>query len=140
MSCASSSQARKLYSRRVGIAIALYVVAILSCIYLLRYASPGPGIAVLHAIVPSLPILATLVAVGVYLRDETDEFQRFLFQQTLLWGIGITLAFTSVWGLLEMFTGTPHFPVFFTFQVFWFFVGTSQPFIRRQYQSSGSDA
>jgi hypothetical protein len=140
MICLPNTQARKRYSRRVVIAMAIYVVLILLCAYLLKHAHPGRAVAVLLAILPALPIIATLIAVGAYLRDEADEFQRFLFQQNLLWGMGVTLAVTSVWGLLELFTSIPHIPIVFTYPAFWFFFGVCTPFLRRQYRSSDSDA
>ena len=117
----------------------VYVVAILSSAYVLKHHQPGQVIAVMLAALPSIPILANMVIVGLYLKAEPDEFQRTVFQQCLLWGMGVTLALTSVWGLLEIFTRIPHVPIFFTFPAFWFFVGVATPFVRSRYRSSEAD-
>ncbi len=139
MKCSPKTQAMKRYQTRNGIAMGFYVAAILASTYALRHHHPGGILTVLLAVLPSVPIVYTILLMGLYLRQERDEFQRSVFQQCLLWGMGITLALTSVWGLLEMFTSIPHVPIFFTFPAFWFFVGVCTPFIRRQYRSSEAD-
>ena len=58
------------------------------------------------AVLPALPILAIMVAYGLYLADEKDEFLRRFRLESMLWGIGPTLAVTTVWGSLAKFSLT----------------------------------
>jgi hypothetical protein len=69
-----------------------------------------------------MAIIAALVSGGMYLSEETDEFQRHLFIQSILWGVGAIVAITSVWGWLQIYTHIfPFFaiwtgPFFLAFQ------------------------
>jgi len=75
--------------------------------------------AYLFAVPPAIAIVATLVRGGMYLSEETDEFQRHLFVQSILWGVGGIMVLTSVWGWLQLFT---HIIPFFTIWTFPFFL------------------
>lgn len=86
------------------------------------------------AALPALPILWVLVEMGRYLAAETDEFQRNLFIQTLLGGIGGTLAATTVWGYLEDFARAPHLDLIWVYPIFWLFVGISTPVVYARYR------
>jgi len=90
--------------------------------------------AYLLAILPALPILGMIVAVGIYLAEEKDEFQRNLFIQAMVWGIGATLAVTTVCGCLENFTGTAHLGAFWIFPMYWAFVGVSSTVLSLRYR------
>lgn len=86
------------------------------------------------AVAPSLPLLATIWAMGAYLVDEADEFKRSIVVQSMLWGLGLTLSFTSVWGFLEEFAQVSRFPLYLTFPVFCLCMGVAQFFIWRRYK------
>jgi hypothetical protein len=92
------------------------------------------AVAYLVAILPALPILWALVAVGQYLAEERDEFQRNLHVQYLLAGIGGTLAVTTVWGYLEDYVRVPHLDLIYIYPIFWLFVGIAMPVVRRRYR------
>jgi hypothetical protein len=86
------------------------------------------------AVLPALPILWALVAVGQYLAEEKDEFQRALHVQYLLWGIGGTLAVTTVWGYLEDFARAPRLDLIYVYPIFWLFVAIAMPVVKRRYR------
>jgi hypothetical protein len=86
------------------------------------------------AALPALPIIAALVGTGAYLTDETDEFQRNLLVQSLLGGIGATLASTTIWGYLEDFARAPHLDLTLVYPLFWLFVVLSYPVVRLRYR------
>jgi len=71
---------------------------------------------------------------GIYLAQEKDEFQRNILVQSLLWGIGGTLAVTTTWGFLELFAGVTHFQTYLTLPVFCFFFGVASPLLKRKYR------
>lgn len=90
--------------------------------------------AYLVAVLPALPIIGAIVAFGVFLDEEKDEFQRNLLVQALLGGIGGTLAATTVWGNLEAFAHVPHLQAIWIYPIFWLFVGLSAPIVMLRYR------
>jgi hypothetical protein len=131
-----ANQAVKRYNQRFFATMPFYVGFLLGTIYVLKHNHPGPIATVLLSILPSLPILAIILIVGLYIKEETDEFLRSVYLQALLWTTGVTLAVSSVWGFLEMFSHLPHIPIFYTFPAFWFLFGICYPLVRLQYRSS----
>jgi hypothetical protein len=85
-------------------------------------------------VLPALPLIGALVGTGAYLTEEKDEFQRNLLIQSLLGGIGATLAATTVWGYLEDFTHVPHLDLILVYPAFWLFVAFSIPVVKLRYQ------
>jgi hypothetical protein len=75
-------------------------------------------LAVVCAALASLPFIAAVVIFGLYMAEEKDEFQKSVFTQSLLWGIGATFAVTSFWGCMEQFGHARHMPVFWVQVVF----------------------
>jgi len=119
---------------RFAIAMLAYIVFLAADAMLFRTYHPQGPVAYLLALLPAIAIIGQIVAVGLYLAEEKDEFQRNLFIQAILWGLGGLLAFTSVWGMLETFTHIRHFQPGSTFTVFWLFVGISSGFLMRKYR------
>ncbi len=89
----------------------------------------------LLAVLPAVPILAALVCTVTYLAEEIDEFQRSLLIESILGGIGVALAATTVWGYLESFVRTtPHFGAIWVYPLFWFATALSYPVVRMRYR------
>jgi hypothetical protein len=134
MFCVPKSPAIKRYTSRFTVVMVVYVVFILLVAWAFKSYHPKGLIAYALAVLPALPIIGMLVVVGLYLAEEKDEFIRNLQVQSMLWGIGGTLAVTTVWGFLEDFAHVPHMDLFLVFPIFWFFVGVSTPIVRRRYR------
>jgi hypothetical protein len=129
-----TNQASKRYNKRAIIAMPIYIVLIFLASYVHRHNHPSRSLAILISILPSIPLVAFVATAGLYLKEETDEFLRSIFQQSLLWSMGLILAFTSVWGLLEMLADVPHLPVFYVFPGFWVFFGICSPLLKLRYR------
>lgn len=82
---------------------------------------PRGTIACIVAVLPAIAIVAALVSGGMYLSEETDEFQRHLFVQSILWGVGGIMVLTSVWGYLQIYTHISHFFTIWTYPFFLLF-------------------
>ena len=123
MNVLPKSRAARRYTLRLAISMTLYIVLLFLSLWSLQHLHPGRAATILLALLPALPILAVLVVVGVYLKEEKDEFQRELLIQAMLWGMGGTMAAATVWGFLEANAGVPHVPAFYVFVLFWAIVG-----------------
>lgn len=124
----------KRYMWRFSAAITLYVAFLCLAVWEFRRGHPTGVLAYALAVLPSIPIIGTIVAVGMYLAEEKDEFQRTVLVQSMLWGIGATLAVTSVWGFLENFVSVPHMDLFLVYPLFWAIVGMSAPVLKARYR------
>jgi len=112
----------------------LYTAFLFLSVWEFKHGHPTGAVAYLLAILPSIPIIGGLVVVGIYLAEEKDEFQRTILVQSMLWGIGGTLAVTSVWGFLENFVKVVHFDLYLVFPLFWFFVGIFTAVLKARYR------
>ncbi len=114
-----------------GLCIVLALISALA----FRFGHRSAILAYPLAILPALPILGALVCTGTYLAEETDEFQRSLFIQSILGGIAVTLAATTIWGYLEHFVRTtPHFDAIWVYPLFWFATALSYSVVRLRYR------
>ena len=139
MNCMPPDQASKRYTFRFFLATAVYVALLFTSVTLLQRYHLRRASVVSLALLPSVPLLAMIAVVGLYLREQKDEFQRMVLQQSMLAAIGCTLGLASVWGFLEMFADLPHVPMFYIFPGFWFFVGVCTPFVQRSYRGAAGE-
>ena len=128
------SPAARRYMKRFIPSMLLYVVVLAgSLVAIGQFRPQGPLLWAL-AIAPALPILAVIVVMGLFLVEETDELPRLVMAQSMLWGIGITLAVATVWGFLENADLVPHLSSFLMFPLFCGAMGIAQPFVWRRYR------
>jgi hypothetical protein len=134
MFCSAKNPAARRYVVRSLISAGLVIVfAVLAAVSFHLWHLHGP-LAYVVAVLPALPILGALVATGIYLGEEKDEFQRNLLVQSLLGGIGGTLALTTIWGYLEDYAKTPRMDLISVYAWFWIFAGVSYAVVRRRYK------
>ena len=97
------SPAVRRYVWRVTAAMASYVVVLVAVDLIVRHAAPtGPSLYLL-ALLPALPVLGVFAALGRYLLEESDEYQRVCMVRQIIYATGLTLAITTVWGFLSSF-------------------------------------
>jgi xanthosine utilization system XapX-like protein len=134
---ANKSPAHRRYLIRVAIASAVYVLTVFLAMHVFHHGRLALPAAIGLSLFPSIPIVAIIAIVGLYLKEEKDEFQRELFIKSLLWGTGATLAVTSFWSFLHIFGHVPPVDGFHVFILFWLFVGLSGYPLHRYYGGSG---
>lgn len=134
MGCLTRTPAIRTYLLRFFTATAVYIVLVVADGLLFRRLDLRGSLAYFLAVLPALGIVGQIVSVGLFLREETDEFQRNLFVQCMLWGLGGVLAVTSVWGMLESYTHVVHLQPIWVFPIFWLFVGVSSPILMWRYR------
>jgi hypothetical protein len=111
-----------------------YVVVLLVSLWFIKTHHPAGPLLWLLGVAPAVPVIAVIAAMGLYLMEETDEFLRTVLVQSMLWSVGITLAFCTAWGFLENVGAVPHVPLYLIFPIFCGAFGLAQPFVRRRYQ------
>jgi hypothetical protein len=134
MNCRPQNKAQRRYMARFWVMMSLYVICLLSITWLFKHHPPTGPMAYVLAALPSLPIIGVLAIIGLYIAEETDEFERSILIQSQLWGMGATLAITSFWGFLELFVPVSHLPAYVTAVIYWTCVGLATPFIRLRYR------
>ena len=111
------------YNRRMLPLSAAYVVILLGVILVReRLQIGGPALYVI-AVLPALPLIGIVWALGRFLIEETDEYQRALAVRKMLVATGFLLVVATVWGFLEEFGLAPHLPAFWCFIVWCFGLG-----------------
>ena len=120
------------YNRRLWVAMSLYTVLILGCVYLLKRTQPG-ALRYLLAILPTLPVIWLMWSLYVFL-TRADELQRRLHLEALSVAAGVTAFLTLTYGFLEDFAGLPHIPAWWTFLVIDVVWGATHCLLRRRYR------
>lgn len=122
------------YRRRLAVAMLAYAVMLVGSLSLLRGGTLSGPLLWIVAAAPALPILGVLAVMGLYLKEEPDEFERMIHIEAMLWGLGAVLGVSTVWGFLANAEVVPNPPLFLVFPLFCLAWGFSQPLIRRRYQ------
>ena len=139
MSCTLGSSALRRYNRRMIFSALIYSATLMPVAYAVKHTHPTQLVAVFLTIFPALANAAMIVVIGLYLKEETDEFQRELLVQVLLWAAALTLTVTSTWGLLEMLSNVTPLPSFYVIVIYWvFFALVSLP-LRLRYRTGRDD-
>ena len=112
---ARPSAAQRAYIRRFIPLMFAYVALLFGAIWLNKTMAPTGVLAFVLAILPALPLIGVVWAIGRMVVDETDEYQRSLSVRQILVATGFMLAVTSVWGFLESAGQVPHLPMYWAF-------------------------
>lgn len=126
--------AQRRYTWRFGTAMGIYSVVIVACKLAARAWHPEGVLLFGLALAPALPLLAAIAAYGLYLLEEKDEFLRSMNASAALGGLGIMLAFCTVWGFLTDGGVVAAFPLWGTFPLWAFGMGLSQGVLWHRYR------
>ena len=120
--------------RRTLVCALIYGVLLLAATWLHVIFKLQGVVAYALAVLPALPVVGMAVAVGLYFREETDEFERAVRVESALWATGVTLAAATVWGFAELLADAPHIQAWLWFPIWALFSGIADSFTRRRYQ------
>jgi hypothetical protein len=134
MQCYPATKAGRRYVYRLAPTMVIYLVFLFIAQWSFHHLHPTGLIVYVLAVLPALPLIGSIAIVGLYIAEESDEFERSIVVQSMLWGFGGTLAVSTIWGFLEDFAKAPHISTFYVYVFFWIFMGISQPFIRMRYR------
>ena len=111
--------AQRRYNKRVlGLSL-LYAALLIGSIMIFKRVQPSGPIAWLLAILPALPIVGIVAAMGRYLVEESDEYLRAMEVRKSLIATAFMLTVTTCWGFLQSFDLLPHAD-FYWAAVIWF--------------------
>ncbi|MCC6926693.1 hypothetical protein [Novosphingobium sp.] len=106
--CGTATLALRAYQNR-SLVWALSYVALLGVALTARNTwHPAGPVLWLLALLPSLTIAYYVWALGRYLAEEDDEYQRMRQVNSALIATGLLLVVASTWGFLETFGVAPH--------------------------------
>lgn len=125
-----TSPALNRYNRRGLIWAFGYVAALFFAISVNDWLKPVGPLLWFLAILPSLPILYFVWALYRYLVEETDEYLKMRYVGDALFGLGLLLIVSTIWGFLESFKVVPHVESWIVVPVWSIGLGLSQ--IRRR--------
>jgi hypothetical protein len=113
---AKDHPAMRRYVRRFVPITAGYMASIALATFIIVDNAPANALTIGLALLPGLAVLGWLWAMARLLVELDDEYLRMLEVRKMLVATGLTLAITSVWGLLELYSPeVPAMPVFFVF-------------------------
>lgn len=129
-----SNLAQRRYVSRMLVSAGFSILFSIGAKAAIRFGHLPHGVSYLIALLPAFPIIGALVVTGLYLAEENDEFQRQLLIESVLGGMGITLAGTTVWGYLEAMASVPHLDSIWIYPIFWLATGVCTPFVWKRYR------
>jgi hypothetical protein len=106
------------YQARSWTLMAVYVVAVFTVALLIKHVIPPGPWRYAAALLPAVPLVGVIVSVGLYVREEADEFRRAVYVQSMLWGLGLVLVLSTVWGFLELLADAPHVEGWWVFPIY----------------------
>ncbi|HEY5381616.1 MAG TPA: hypothetical protein VIJ65_05135 [Acidobacteriaceae bacterium] len=126
MFCKGSSVAYKRYQRDVLWFMSAYVVVLVCASWFVRHDGAEHFYLYFWSVLPAIPILAVILRMARYLREEKDEYQRLVTMRSILVGTAALLAALVVNDFLRAFAGAHALPAFSTFFVFCAGMGVAQ--------------
>ena len=127
MSPNSRTPAARRYTLRFSAFMAVYVVAIFGVSFWFRGDdAPQGALRYAAAALPALPVLGVIWAMGAYMLELTDEYQRLRLATGMLWATGLTLAVCTVWGFLQNYADVWTPPLYSVFILFMALFGLAQ--------------
>lgn len=108
--------AQRYTQRTWGISV-VYIALVTVNTVMTHAFSPPRALAVAVAVASALPVVALIVTLARYLREETDEYIRNRSIHALLLALGVMLSLSSVLGMLQIGQVIGRVPIFLTFVV-----------------------
>ncbi len=135
-----ATSAARNYRRRFTVVTVVYVALIVMNVAISKAFAPPQLVLGIMAVLTSLPIVGMIAVMGLYIREETDEFVRYRLVTAMLVAIGILLSLTSILGFLQIEHIIGAVPVFFAFPAWCMFFGIVQAVLCARDRSAGADA
>jgi len=133
------SKAGKVFRKRMLWTMLIYLAVIFGAASIVRHGHPVGWHLYFWAVAPAVPVLGMLIYMGVYLRDETDEYLRMQAMRSMLAATGVVMATLVVNDFLRAFANVGALPAFTAFVLFFLSFGAAQG-VQQLMNKGGSDA
>jgi drug/metabolite transporter (DMT)-like permease len=122
------------YQYRVIASSLAYAALLLGAVWLFKHRPPQGVLSYLVAVAPAIPLVGVIASMGLFLREEDDEFKRAAMVEQILWGTAATLAIATVWGFLESFGLAPHMDAYWGACVWFAMFGLARGIVAWRYR------
>ena len=118
LSDGKAPHARRYTLRLVGF-MSVYAALIVADGIWFRSATPPQGaLRYAAAIAPAVPVIGVIWAMGAFMVELPDEYQRLRLATALLRATGLTLGVCTAWGFLQNYAEVPTPPLYGVFILF----------------------
>jgi len=108
----------------------LYVAALYGSLSLILSQHPTGPLLYSLAVLPALPIGATIVVFLRYI-DKVDEYVRAVVLKRFILATGLMLFLCTAWGFLENAAPVHHFSLYLVYPLFWMMFGLASAIYRK---------
>jgi len=129
--CKDGTSAKNRYQRAVLQFLGCYIVVLFCSAWFMKH----NGGEFVHgarfyfyfwSLFPAIPVVGVIIRMGAYLREETDEYEKWQTIQSILVGAGTLLAVTIVSDFLRSFAKVDGLPPFWGFTLFGVAMGATR--------------
>ncbi len=139
LSSCNESKAGKRYQRRVLTTMAVYMALLFGVVTLVKHVHVQGVLLYVVAVLPAVPVILVLAAMGRYLQEETDEYLRMVTMRSLLVGTAALMGVIVVNDFLQAIAERPSLPPFTCFIVFFVAFGIAQVVQKLQNRGGGDE-
>lgn len=133
------TKAGKRYQRRVFLTVAVYLALLFGAVFLAKHVHVQGALLYVVAMVPAVPIIVVLGWMGLYLQEETDEYQRMITIRALLVGTAALMGVIAVSDFLQAIAKRPALPPFVCFLVFFLAFAIAQGVQKMRNRGGGDE-
>jgi hypothetical protein len=137
--CKGATTAKKAYQRSVMQFMACYIVVLFSSSWFVKHDGAEHFYLYFWSVIPAIPVIGVIWRMGVYLREEKDEYQRWMTMQSILFGTGAVMAAIVVNDFIRAFAKSPGLPPFWLFLIFCAGMGLTQAFLKFRIRSGADE-
>lgn len=122
------------YQHRVIGSSLIYAAALCGAVWLFKHHPPEGALGYAVAVAPAIPLMGIIASMGLFLKEEVDEFRRAVMVEQILWATGATLAFAKIWGFLESFGLARHMEAYWGACVWFAMFGLARTLVMWRYR------
>ena len=137
--CSNQTKAARRYVQRLGAIGLLYLGTVWVITRYVHQHHPTGAKLFMLAAVPAFDVVAMILVVALYLREEVDEFKRYQLVVAILWAVGFTLGLMAFIDFLRAYHSITAPPPFFEFTVFWISLAVVQTILEFRNRVRGNE-
>jgi uncharacterized membrane protein len=108
------------------VTMSIYVAVLFGAIWIVKHTHPHGWLLYAISVVPALPLLAFMGAMGVYLQEEKDEYIRLVTMRSLVAGTAVLLMVIVVSDFLRVISDAKPLAPFASWVTFFMAFGVAQ--------------